>query len=58
MKSITIKDKSGKVLLKVIHRKNGVIDGIKDTSITGVSIEARDDKNCKIMLFEDKGVEI
>ena len=54
MKSITIKDKFGKVLLKVIHRKNGIIDGIKDASIANVSIEVRDDKNCKIMLFEDK----
>uniref|UniRef100_A0A6M3LSI9 Uncharacterized protein n=1 Tax=viral metagenome TaxID=1070528 RepID=A0A6M3LSI9_9ZZZZ len=47
MKSVTIKQ-NGEVLIKIIHRKNGVIDLIKRPDLAKLEIDVRDDRNYKI----------
>jgi hypothetical protein len=54
IKSITIRDKNKIVLVKIIHRKNGVIDGLLHNSCTGLDIEIRDEKNDKIDMWRVK----
>lgn len=49
MKSITVKDKWGNLLIKVIHRKNGEYELVKHPDIQNdFAVEVRDDKNCKV----------
>jgi ribosomal protein L25 (general stress protein Ctc) len=56
MKSVTIKDSKGKILVKVLHRKNGEIDAILHTSIQDrISVDIRDNDNYKIPLFVTSG---
>ena len=51
MKSVTIKNKkTNKLLLKIIHRKDGTIDMIKDAAMDDqITIDVRDDSNCKVI---------
>ena len=49
IKSITIKDASDKVLLKIIARKNGTYDMIRAVTLKDLEIEVRNEKNEKIM---------
>ena len=50
MKSVTIRDKKGKLLIKVLHRKDGCYDILKLNSLEEIDIEIRDDKNCKVFI--------
>jgi hypothetical protein len=50
MKSVTIKDKKGNLLIKVLHRKNGVYDILKEPSLDDIEIEIRDDSNSKVRI--------
>lgn len=49
MKSVTIKDASGEVLIKVIHKKDGSYDRIIKKNLTGIIVEVRGDDNSKVM---------
>ena len=49
MKSVTLRTKQGKILVKIIHRKSGEYELIKDLTLQSIEIEVRDDKNRKIM---------
>ena len=51
IKSIIIKDKNGRLILKVICRKSGEYEVIKDISVHGLDIEVRNEKNEKV-IFE------
>ena len=57
MKSITIRSKSGRVLLKILHRKSGQYDLIKDSTLEDIEVEVRDDQGCKVMFESWGGVE-
>jgi hypothetical protein len=50
MKSITIRHR-GKIVFKVIHRKSGRYDIIRDKDFADpdVEIEIRDERNCKVL---------
>lgn len=49
MKSVTIRDKKGKVMVKVLQHKNGTYDTWVLTNILDtIDIEIRDEKNCKV----------
>ena len=52
MKSVTIRDKEGKIVVKVIHRKSGVYDTVRSKSFmaAGATIDIRDDKGRKVTL--------
>jgi len=49
IKSITIEDTDGKLLLKIIARKNGRYDMIREVTLKDLLVEVRNDKNEKIM---------
>jgi len=50
MKSVTIRNKQGKILVKIIHRKSGVYDLIKTPEIDrDCDIEVRADDNSKVI---------
>lgn len=53
MKSVTIKDK-GKILIKVIHRKNGEIELLRQENLLHLDIEVRDDTNKKVYFREER----
>ena len=49
MKSVTVKDLHGNILVKVVHQKNGEYSCIHSTDLEGkIIIEARDEQNKKI----------
>jgi len=52
IKSITIKDAIGKVLFKIIARKNGEYDMIRAVSLKDLMVEVRNEKNEKIMFHK------
>lgn len=51
MKSVTVKDRYGKIIIKVIHRKNGRYEIITAKTVhdSGATIEVRDDEGHKVM---------
>ena len=49
IKSITIKDVRDKLLIKIIARKNGTYDMIRDATLKDLEIEVRNEKNEKII---------
>ena len=49
IKSIIIKDVRDKLLIKIIARKNGTYDMIRDVALKDLEIEVRNEKNEKIM---------
>jgi len=49
MKSVAIKTASGKILVKVIHKKSGEYELVKDVTLKDVDVEVRDDKNRKVL---------
>ena len=52
MKSVTIRDKRGEILVKVIHRKNGKYDLIKTPEIDrDCDIEVGADDNSKVIFW-------
>jgi len=53
MKSVTIRDK-GKILIKVIHRKNGEIELLRQENLLHLDIEVRDDTNKKVYFREER----
>lgn len=52
IKSVTIKDDRGALLIKVLHRKSGEYEVLRHASCANVSVEIRDDKNRKVLLEE------
>lgn len=52
MKSVTIKDKLGNFLIKILHRKDGMIVMTREGLAIDYDIEIRDDENCKV-IFEE-----
>ena len=49
MKSVTIKDKKRKLLIKVIYKKNGEYELIQTSELANlVDIDVRDNNNCKV----------
>jgi hypothetical protein len=53
VKSVTIKDDKGVIILKVLHRKGGFYDIIKRHDFSG-DIDIRDDDNCKVTILEKR----
>ena len=58
MKSITIRSKSGRVLLKILHRKSGQYDLIKDSALADIEVEVRDDEGHKVKFESWGGMEM
>ena len=54
MKSVTIKDKYGMEILKVIHRKSGEYELIMHTLYKDLIVDVRDDNNKKVWLMGNK----
>ena len=54
IKSITIKDKKGYLLLKVISRKNGKYEIIVDANLHDLEIDVRNERMEKVMFKGDK----
>lgn len=54
MKSVTIRDAHGNLLIKIIERKNGTYDLFKSNGCEYVQVEARDNSNHKIMWDDGK----
>jgi hypothetical protein len=55
MKSVTIKDKKGKLLIKVLEHKDGTYTTLQLSEFDGqINIEIRDDKGCKVMPAPNK----
>jgi len=52
MRSVTVKDKNGNIILKVLHRKNGEYDMTIDPSFkkTGVTIDIRSNSGGKVLM--------
>jgi hypothetical protein len=50
MKSVTVKDPNGILILKVIHRKSGKIEVIYRGVLSGYCIDIRDDDNKKVYI--------
>jgi len=50
MKSVTIKDPNGVLILKVIHRKNGEIEVIYNGVLEKYCFDIRDDDNKKVYI--------
>ena len=50
MKSVIIRDKKGEILIKIIHRKNGIFDITRRSDLVNADIEVRDDNNRKVVL--------
>jgi hypothetical protein len=48
MKSVTIKDQDGNVMLKIIHHKNGVYESIKHPSLKDWKVDVRASDNSKV----------
>jgi len=54
LKSVTIKDKNGTIIIKVIHRKNGKYELIRNADVPcNVVIEVRNDKGRKVMFRKE-----
>jgi hypothetical protein len=55
MKSVTIKDFTGKLLIKVLEHKDGTYTILQLSEYDGqIDIEIRDDKGCKVMPAPNK----
>ena len=55
MKSVTIKDRWGALILRVSQKKNGEIDMVADSSITTtIGIDVRDDQGKKVYFHNPK----
>ena len=54
MKSITIRDRKGMILVKVLHRKSSEYELIKAAGLREVTVEVRDNKGHKIMFNEEQ----
>jgi len=52
MKSVTIKDKYGMEILKVIHRKSGEYELITHSLYKHLIVDVRDDNNKKVQFGE------
>lgn len=52
MKSVTIRDDKGMILIKVLERKNGTYDILQETRCLHLKIEIRDDKNQKVSIVK------
>ena len=50
MKSVTIKDLTGKILIKIIHRKSGRYDVEKYGVVTKIVVEIRDENGRKTLV--------
>ena len=48
MKSVSIKDKDGNLLIHIIKRKNGIYDCKKHVSVKGLIIEVRNENSEKV----------
>lgn len=53
MKSVTIKDNEGRLLVKIIHRKNGEYELIQICNVA-LDIDVRDEKGCKVIFNNSK----
>lgn len=54
MKSITIRNKSGEVLIKILHKKSGEYELIKRSTLADTDVEVRDDQNHKVMFLDER----
>lgn len=55
MKSVTIKDHSGKILVKVKHLKNGQYEATVVNDLVGkISVDARTDENTKVIFHKPR----
>ena len=49
MKSVTIRDQTGRILIKVIHRKSGAYEVLKAPDLQTINLEVRDNDNHKVL---------
>jgi len=54
IKSVTIKDKKGVLLFKIIHHKSGFYDMIKHPSLQDFVVEVRDEKGHKVIFSKEE----
>ena len=54
MKSVTIKDSRGNILIKVIHRKNGEYELMKICGGDKLNIDVRDTQGCKVIFNNER----
>ena len=52
IKSITIRDMRGRLLFRVICRKNGIYEMIRSEDLKNFPCEVRDEKNQKVFFNE------
>jgi len=56
MKSVTIKDHNGKILVKVKQLKNGEYEATVANDLVGkISVDARTDENTKVIFHNPRG---
>ena len=58
MKSVTIKDKNGTIIFKVIQHKNGKYEMIREKNLCNISVEVRDERNMLVYFGKDENVNL
>lgn len=55
MKSVTIKDRNGILLIKILQKKNGEYEYLRSNDLIGVVVDVRNDNNEKVWFKESRG---
>ena len=54
MKSVTIKDRDGNILIKIRKLKDGSYEKVLESSVQGVIVEVKTDDNQKVVWLNER----